>query len=105
LTDTRLSQAEAELALERLLDHHQKWLMTQPELLLLWPLGRAMRRRVAELLAKELLTIPTRDINESTPPNRAMRRAILAELAQRNPTWWEGDERPPTSYTLEGGTT
>ena len=89
MSDTKLSQAEAEGALHELLDRHQKWLMQQPAMLLLWPLDRATRRRVADLLAKELLTIPTRDINENTPPNRAVRRAILAELARQNPTWWE----------------
>lgn len=89
MTDTKLSQAEAEAALHELLDHHQKWLMAQPAMLLLWPLDRATRRRVAELLARELLTIPVRTFNENTPPNRALRRAILAELKRNNPTWWE----------------
>ena len=89
MTDTKLSQVEAEGALHELLDRHQKWLMTQPAMLLLWPLDRSTRRRVAELLAKELLTIPVREFNENTPPNRAMRRVILAELAHKNPTWWE----------------
>jgi len=89
LTDTRPSQAEAEAALHTLLDHHQKWLMQQREMLVLWPLDRNTRRRVAELLAKELLTIPVRGTDENTPPNRAMRRAILAELERKNPRWWE----------------
>lgn len=84
-----LTPMEAELALNQLLDHHQKWLMQQPQLLLLWPLGRGTRRRVADLLAKELMTIPTRTMNENTPPNRAMRRAILAELERHDPRWWE----------------
>ncbi|MES2156015.1 MAG: hypothetical protein V4510_12855 [bacterium] len=63
--------------------------MTQPEFLLLWTQDRATRKRVAELLVKELTTIPTRDFDENTPPNRAMRRAILAELKARGgPSWW-----------------
>lgn len=82
---TKTSQAEAELALERLLDRHQKWLMQQPEVLLLWTQDRQTRRRVAELLAKELTTIPVRDSNENTPPNRAMRRALMQAMP---PSWW-----------------
>ena len=76
----RVPYAEVEARIHTLLDHHQKWLLTQPEMLLLWPLDRATRHRVASLLAKELLTIPTRDMNESTPPNRTLRRSIMREI-------------------------
>lgn len=89
MSDTKLSQDQAESALHELLDHHQKWLMSQPGMLLLWPLDRHTRRRVADLLAKELLTIPVRDFNENTPPNRAFRRAMMAELRRANPQWYE----------------
>ena len=82
MSDTKLSQAEVDLLLTELLDKHQKWLFQQREMLLLWPLGRATRRKVADLLAKELLTIPVRQLNENTPPNRAMRRAILQMMAR-----------------------
>lgn len=85
------SSIEAEAALHRLLDHHQKWLMAQPEFLLLWTQDRATRRRVAELLSKELTTIPVREMNENTPPNREMRRAILAELKRRGGDEWGSD--------------
>jgi hypothetical protein len=85
------SSTEAEAALHRLLDHHQKWLMSQPEFLLLWTQDRQTRRRVAALLAKELTTIPVRDINENTPPNRAMRKAILAELKRQAGAEWGRD--------------
>ena len=85
------TSTEAEVALHRLLDHHQKWLMSQPEFLLLWTQDRQTRRRVAELLAKELTTIPAREVNENTPPNRAMRRAILAELKARGGADWGSD--------------
>lgn len=88
MTD-ELTQAEAEAALHELLDKHQRWVMSQPQMLLLWPLGRATRRRVAELLAKELLTIPHRVFDENTPPNREMRRAMIQELNRVNPRWWE----------------
>jgi hypothetical protein len=89
LTDSNGSLAEADAALNRLLDHHQHWLLAQPELLMLWTQDRATRRRVAKLVADELLTIPTRNLNENTPPSRAMRRAILAELKRSNPEFWE----------------
>lgn len=83
------SSAENEVHLHALLDKHQKWLMQQPELLLLWVQDRQTRRRVAELLAKELLTIPVRNM-ENALPNRAMRKQILAQLAKADPTVWEG---------------
>lgn len=79
------SRTEAELALERLLDKHVRWLLQQPEVLYLWMQGRQTRRRVADILAKQLTTIPV-----TTPdgmPNRAMRRAMFAEL-NKNPDWW-----------------
>ncbi len=89
MTVTNVSQMEAEAALTRLLDHHQKWVMAQPEVLFLWAQDRHARKRVAELLVKELLTIPRRDFNENTPPNRTMRRAMLQALKQSNPEWWK----------------
>jgi hypothetical protein len=79
------------MALESLLDKHQRWLLMQPELLLLWEQGRSTRRRVAELLAKELLTIPVRQFNENTPPNRATRKAIVRELDKAGVQWWQGE--------------
>lgn len=87
--DTYGSQAEAELALERLLDNHQRWLMQQPELLILWSQPRHTRRRVATELAEELLTIPKRVFDETTLPNRAMRKRILAEVRRTDPDWWK----------------
>lgn len=80
--------AENELAIERLLDRHQKWLLQQPEMLLLWPQSRQLRRRVAELLASELLTIPHRVMGENDPPRRAMRRHILEELQMAQTQKW-----------------
>lgn len=69
--------------LNSLFDSHQKWLMQQKEMLLLWPLDRSLRRRLARALAKELLTIPVREFDENTPPNRVMRRAIMQALAHK----------------------
>lgn len=80
MPDSKPSQAEVEMHLNSLLDSHQKWLMQQREMLLLWPLDRNVRRRIATLLAKELLTIPVREFDENTPPNRAVRRAIMAAV-------------------------
>lgn len=89
----KYTKTEAELALERLLDRHQKWLMVQPELLLLWTQDRYTRRRVAHLLGSALLTIPFREMTESTPPNRAMRRAIFQELERADREWFKGVEQ------------
>jgi hypothetical protein len=86
MTDS--SSLQAEEALHRLLDKHQRWLLEQPELLLLWTQPRATRRRVAQLVAQELMTIPAREFNENTPPTRAQRRQILAELKRTNREWW-----------------
>lgn len=87
-----MNGVEAELAIERLLDKHEKWLILQPEVLLLWTQDRNTRKRVAQLLAKQMTTIPVRDMDENTPPNRAMRRAILDALAHDNPEYWQGVE-------------
>lgn len=88
MTDSRGSQAEAEAAIERLLDKLSNWLIAQPELLILWTQPRSTRKRVAELLAHELMTIPKRMVDETTPPNRSVRRAILREL-EKNGAYWE----------------
>lgn len=90
MTVTYGSQAEAEMAIEALLDKHQRWLMQQPELLLIWSQPRPTRKRVADLLAKELTTIPVRLIDENTLPNRAMRREILATIRRADPEFWKG---------------
>lgn len=87
-----MNQAEAELALHSLLDKHQKWLLQQNELLLLWTTDRNTRRRVAKALADELLTIPVREMNETAPPNRAQRRRIIQELERADRRWWKGVE-------------
>jgi hypothetical protein len=90
LTDGTLSEPAAELALERLLDHHEAWLLQQPELLILWMQGRHVRREVARLLAKQLSTIPVRKMTEDTPPSRAWRRNFFRALKRGNPTWFQG---------------
>jgi hypothetical protein len=79
------SKAEAEMAVERLLDKHVRWLLQQPEVLYLWMQDRQTRRRVAAILAKQLTHIPV-----TTPdgmPNRAQRRAIFKAL-ETDPDWW-----------------
>ena len=93
MSGTYGSQAEAELALETLLDHHQMWLMQQPELLILWTQPRAVRKAIAKLLSEELLTIPVRGFDENTLPNRQMRRRILAEVRRTDPDFWKNITR------------
>lgn len=80
------SKAEAELALERLLDKHVQWLLQQPEVLFLWMQDRQTRRRVSEILAKQLTTIPVA-MPDGQTPNRAMRRAMF-QVLNKNPDWW-----------------
>jgi len=81
------SPAEVELAVERLLDHMQNWLRTQPEALLIWSAPRGARKRAAALLADEVFRIPTR---EGQPVNRSMRRKITRELLREEREWWKG---------------
>lgn len=81
---------EAELAIERLLTHLANWLVQQPE----WPIlmgasGRVTRRRVARLIAAELVTIPTA-VGSPYGGNRALRRQLIQELRRAEDNWWEG---------------
>jgi hypothetical protein len=89
LTALKHSEVEAEAALNTLLDHLQNWLLAQPELLLLWTQPRGVRKQVSRMIATELMTIPTRQMNEGSEPNRAMRRQILALLKRSGPGWAE----------------
>lgn len=71
--------SETELAIEKLMDHLDRWLLQQPEWLYLMGLpDRATRRRLATLIARELTTIPV----DTTAPvlGRQMRRKLLAEF-------------------------
>lgn len=68
---------ETEASLEILLDKLERWLIMQPEWVLVFNHDRASRRRAADLVAKELTTIPQR-IDQ--PLNRKLRRTILAAL-------------------------
>ena len=84
------TQVEAELAIERLLDHLQHWLVTQPE----WPVlmgasDRGTRKRVARLIAEELTTIPTQQFAKPVA-NRKLRRAMMKELAAAEKEWFAG---------------
>jgi hypothetical protein len=82
------SPAEAELALTRLLDKLQKWLVVQPEIVLLWGQDRTTRKRVAAAIVDELTHIPTRE--SSDVPNRSQRRRIIRELERQDKDWWKG---------------
>lgn len=81
------SEAEAELAIERLLDKLQKWILIQPEAILLWSRDRDTRKRVCKLIATELTRIPVREGQEI---NRSMRREIIRELNRQEREWWKG---------------
>lgn len=71
--------SEVEESIGRLLDHLDLWLLQQPEWLYLMGLpDRHARRRVANLLARELTTIPVATSHQA--PNRKLRRAIMNEL-------------------------
>lgn len=82
-------QTEAEADIERLLDHLDRWLLQQPEWLRLMALpARQTRKRVAELVAKELLLMPKRP--DQGQPGRQMRRKILAEMKKDESSWMKG---------------
>ena len=84
---------EAELAIERLLDHLHGWLIQQPEWsIIMGAAGRATRRRAAKLIAAELVTIPTAPGPYGV--NREMRRKLLRELRAAEDNWWAGVEVP-----------
>lgn len=81
----------AEGQVEELLDHLRAWLVAQP----VWPnlmLGdRAARKRVAALIAHEVMTIPAARFEPGTP-NRGLRKRIMRELAKADAEWWKGLE-------------
>jgi len=65
--------------------------MVQPEWLLLMGLPeRQVRKRVADLVAKELMLMPKREYGGE--PNRALRRHIIRELDKAEREWWKGVE-------------
>ncbi len=82
------SEVEAELAMERLLDKLQRWMLQQPEVVLLWAQDRGTRKRVAAAVVDELARIPTR--TPDGEPNRAQRRRIMEELRKADADWWKG---------------
>lgn len=81
------SRAEAELAVERLMEHFENWLLQQPEILLIWMQDRNTRKRVEAALAKGFTTIPARGMVEM---NRSTRRRVLAALDAQEKEWWSG---------------
>lgn len=80
------SQAEAELAIERLLDKMEAWLLQQPEAVLIWTQPRDTRKRAARAIADLLALIPTR---ENVEGNRKLRRLIIKELEHENREWYK----------------
>ena len=84
---------ETELAIEEFLNTFRRWLVLQPAwALMMGGQDRATRRRVAKLLADEIVTIPVREDSGGTA-NRTIRRAILRELARQEREWYKGVER------------
>lgn len=82
------SEAEAELAIERLLLHLDAWLLQQPEMMLLWAQPRHVRRQVSKLLAEHIATIPKRE--GAAEPGRAVRRQILQAIRAAGAEWFKG---------------
>jgi hypothetical protein len=69
---------EFDLAVNRLLDHLVSWLRVQPEwVYFIGVAPRDRRRRVAQLVAKELTEIPAA---ESTGLSRSLRRSMAKRL-------------------------
>jgi hypothetical protein len=85
------TEAEYELALERLLSKLDSWLVNQEEWPLVFGSDRQARKRAATLLAKEILTIPKRQF-ETPQVNRGVRRRIIRELAHQEREWFAGVE-------------
>lgn len=83
------SQIEAEAAVEKFLDHLRAWLVQQPE----WPMillpGRQTRKEVAQLIAKEIMTIPS-TLGEPGMGNRALRRSIMRAMERDDKRFFEG---------------
>ena len=66
---------------ERLLNKLDRWLLQQPEWLFVMNSPRATRKRVAKIVAEELLLIPVRA--PTSEPPRAKRRAIFKAMKGR----------------------
>lgn len=81
------SRAEAELAIERLFDHLEGWLLQQPEVLLIWMQPRGVRKDVAQAIGDLVTTIPTR---ENVVGNRSARRRALRAMDAAEREWWKG---------------
>jgi len=81
------SAAEAELAIERLMEKLEAWVLQQPEALLIWAQGRHARKHAATEIAHIMTRIPTRDNPEM---NRAAKRRLIAALEKEDKEWWKG---------------
>lgn len=88
-------RAEAEQDVQVLLDKLDRWLLLQPEWVRLMGLPeRNIRKRVAHLVAEELLLMPVAP--PSGVPGRQRRRAIVRELEKSEREWFRGiDIRKP----------
>lgn len=83
------SKAEAEMAIERLLDKMEAWILQQPEVLLIWTQDRYTRKEAARAIADMMTTIPRR---EADTLNRAARKRLFKALDAADREWWRGIE-------------
>jgi hypothetical protein len=83
------SEAEAELAIERLFDKLENWLIQQPETLVIWAQPRNTRKRAGKVIADAMTTIPKRAF-DSKGMSRRMRRDVLKQLREQDQReWWK----------------
>jgi hypothetical protein len=77
---------------QTLLDKLDRWLLMQPEWIRLMGLPeRHIRKRVAALVAEELLLMPVS--SPSGEPGRERRREIVRALEKSDREWWRGVPR------------
>lgn len=90
-------RAEAEQDVQVLLDKLERWLLVQPEWLRLMGLPeRHVRKKVAALVAEELLLMPVPLPGKTPQIGRERRRAIVRELEKSEREWFRGiDIRKP----------
>lgn len=82
-------KAEAEQDVQVLLDKLDRWLLVQPEWVRLMGLPeRNVRKRVAALVAEELLLMPVSP--PTGQPGRQRRREIVRELEKSKREWFRG---------------
>jgi hypothetical protein len=82
------SEAEAHMAVERLMDKLEAWVVQQPEALLIWAQSKHVRKLAAREIAVIMTNIPTRNNPEAM--NREQRKRLLKALEAEDKKWFEG---------------